>query len=277
MKRCFLVLLCLLLTLFIPLALAEDTCSIGDPSSVSSINTACSYINIDCFVQGSEQVLLTITGPTGECVYQRDYGICDAPFRTEDIYLRLNGSSCDYQVSLVIGDRSYAFTITRTMGRLTDNAACTVGYPLSALNGSNTWRSVTLVDVQALEGGELFVPIHASGAYTLGKAQLSVSGGYLTVSAWIDDGIDGSIDSATVYIATNALSAQSLGTKRFSGITGGLDFPIDLGDATYAAVFVNMSVSFDPQNVPASPAITLSGQDDIWKRMQTETTNEAVG
>lgn len=275
MKRYLCAWLSALMVLWALPAWADEACTVD--ASTAGVTTDCSYVNINCPVAEEAQVVLTIYGPDGACVYQRDYGVCSASFRTEAIYLKLQGSQTVYQVSLAVGDTIYAFPITRVVGRLTDNAACTVGYPLSALTGADTWRSVTLLDVGALEGGSITVPIHASGTYTLGTATLSVSGGCLTVSAWVDAGIDGTIDSATVFVATNALTAQQLGTKRFTGLTGGLDSPIDLGGAAYAAVYVRMSVSFDPTGVPGSPQTVLNGQDDLWQHMLTETANEAVG
>lgn len=276
MKRRLFPLLTMLLLLLTVRALADDVYSIADPAT-GGVTTECSYINMDIPVPGEAAVVLTIYGPDGQCVYQRDYGLCPSSFRTEDIYLRLDGSQTVYQVNLAVGETVYAFPVTRITGRLTGNAACTVGYPLSSLSGADTWRTATLIDVGALEGASITVPIHASDAYTLGSATLSVSGGCLTVSAWVDGGIDGSIDSATVYVATNALTAQALGTRRFTGLTGGLDSPIDLSGATYAAVYVKMTVSFDPTGVPGSPDTYLHGQDDLWQHMLTETANEAVG
>ena len=276
MKRWLFPLLVAALMLIACPALAGDVYTVTDPAT-ANVTTECSYVNIDCPVYSEASVVLTIYGPDGLCIYQRDYGLCPSPFRTEDIYLKLEGSQTVYQVSLAVGDTVYAFPVTRIIGRLTGNAACTVGYPLASLSGADTWRTATLIDVNALEGSSITVPIHASGAYTLGSATLSVSGGCLTVSAWVDSGIDGSIDGCTVYVATNALAAQALGTKRFSGTTGGLNAPIDLGGASYAAVYVKMTVSFNPSGVPGSPDTWLYGQDDLWQHMLNETANEAVG
>lgn len=275
MKRFLCALLAAMMTFALLPACADDTCVVDAASA--GVTTDRSYVSVACPVEAEAQVVLTINGPDGACVYQRDYGVCSASFRTEDIYLKLQGSETVYQATLAVGDSCYDFTITRVMGRLTDNAACTVGYPLASITGADTWRTATLLDLRALDGGSVTVPIHASGAYTLGSATLSVSGGCLTVSAAVDSAIDGSIDSATVYVATNALNAQQLGTKRFTGLTGGLNSPIDLGGALYAAVYVKMSVSFDPTGVPGSPNTVLNGQDTLWQTMLTQTANEAVG
>ena len=189
----------------------------------------------------------------------------------------LSDAQTAYQVALQAGDTVYSIPVTRVMPRLKNNEACSVGYPLSALAGGSSWKSVTLLDVGALEGNSLTVPLHASGAYTLGTVTFKVSGGKLKVTATLDSGIDGSIDQATVYVATDALAAQTLGTRSFSGAKGRLNESISLGGTPYAAVLVVLKVSFDPTGVPGSPRVELHGQEALWKLMRTYTANEAVG
>lgn len=269
-------------------ALAEDVFTIesaadaaqgaGDESYIASTLTSDrSYLRVCATLEEEASVNISVTDSYGSLTYQRDYGICSGSFRSEDIYLRLDGSETTYQITVSAGESVYTFPVRRVMPRLKGNAACSVGYPLSSLSGAGGWKSATLLDVAALEGSSITVDLHASDAYTLGTVTFSVSGGQLTVSADIDSGIDGSIDGATVYVATTALEAQSLGGKGFTGATGGLNSAISLNGASYAAVYVKFTVSFDPSGVPGSPDVTLPGQDDIWQRMQNETTNEAVG
>ena len=78
-------------------------------------------------------------------------------------------------------------------------------------------------------------------------------------------------------MATTALEAQTLGKKSFSGLKGRLNQSIALSGAAYAAVYVALMVSFDPQGLPDAPDGLLDGQDAVWQRMLTETANEAVG
>lgn len=243
----------------------------------SSLTSDRSYLRVTCTLDSEAAVTLSIADESGSLVYQRDHGLCSGKFRSEDIYLRLTGSQTTYQATLWVGDSSYAFPIRRVMPRLTGNAACSVGYPLEYLSGSDTWKSATLLDVNALSGSSFTVPLHASGAYEIGTVTFRISNGSLTVSAELMEGIDGSIDKSTIYAATTALEAQELGRKSFSGPTGKLNKAIDLMGAPYVAVYVNLTVSFDPTNVPGSPDSTLNGQDDLWQRMQSETANEAVG
>lgn len=273
MKR-LLLLLFLWMCLTCP-ALADDVCTV-DASAVSSVTCDKDYLRLTCPLAGEEQVTVSVRDGGGSLLYQRDYGLQSDSFRSEDLYLRLDGSQTSYQVTLQAGDTVYSFPVTRVMGRLTGNEACSVGYPLSRMGGSS-WKTVTFIDAAALEGRSMTVPLYASGAYTLGSVTFTVSGGSLTVQAQLSGGIDGSIDKSTVYVALDALSARELGTRRFSGPSGRLGEAISLQGTPYAAVLVQLTVSFDPAGVPGSPDTTLEGQDDLWQMMQNTTASEAVG
>lgn len=288
MRKLLTMLLCLTMLLGIaPGYAAEDVFTVDAAQAASggweeshiasSLTTDRSYLRVTCTLDSEVPVTLSIADENGSLVYQRDHGLCSGKFRSEDIYLRLSGSQTTYHVTLWTGDSSYSFPLRRVMPRLSGNAACSVGYPLSQLSGANTWKSATILDVYALEGSSLTVPLHASDAYEIGTVTFLISGGALTVSANISGSVDGSIDKSTVYVATTALEAQDLGRKSFSGPTGKLDRAIDLMGAPYVAVYVNLTVSFDPTSAPASPAVTLNGQDALWQQMQTTTANEAVG
>lgn len=277
--------LCMLLSLT-PGHAAEDVFTVDAPSAAancadedyiaSSLSTDRSYLRITCDLESEADVTLSITDETGSLVYQRSHNLCSGRFRSEDVYLRLTGSQTTYQVTLLAGDSSYAFPLRRVMPRLTGNAACSVGIPLSSLTGADTWKSATVLDVNALSNAPCTVALHASGAYEIGTVTFSVSGGLLTVSAQLDASINASIEKSTVYVATTALEAQQLGRKSFHGPTGRLDSPIDLLAAPYVAVYVSLTVSFDP-SAPASPDVLLPGQEDLWLLMQTVTANEALG
>ncbi len=274
MKRILLLFLWLMCLTF-P-ALADDVCTV-DASAVSSVTCDESYLRLTCPIQGEAQVTVSIQDASGSLLYQRDYGLCSGDFRSEDVYLRLEGSETTYQVTLQAGGSTYAFPVTRIMGRLTGNEACSVGYPLSKLGGGSSWKTATLIDVSALEGSSMTVPLYASGAYTLGSVTFSVSGGSLTVQARLGEGVDGSIDKSVIDVATDALSAQQLGTRRFSGPSGRLGEAISLEGTPYAAVLVQLTVSFDPAGLPGSPQTTLDGQSELWQLMQSTTASEAVG
>lgn len=274
MKRVFLMMLALACLIF-P-AYAEDVKTV-DMSAAASVSMAESYLRLTCPLGGEEQVMVAVTDEWGNPQYQRDYGLCSGSFRSEDIYLRLDGSKTVYQVTVQAGSAVYCLTVNRVMPRLTGNAACAVGYPLSWLNGSSSWQSATILDVSALEGASSTVAMHASDAYELGTVTFTVSGGKLKATASIGSGIDGSIDGSTVYVATNALQAEQLGSRNFSGTTARLDEYVDLGGSPYVAVLVNLTVSFDPSGVSGSPNTWLDGQEELWKLMQQTTANEAIG
>lgn len=274
MRRVLLMILALASLIF-P-AYAEDARTVN-ASTATSVSMDENYLRVTCPIDGEQQVTVTVTDAKNELYYLRDYGVCSGSFRSEDIYLRLDGGETTYAVYVQAGEATYAFVVDRVMPRLTGNAACSVGYPLSMLNGSGNWQSVTILDVAALEGSSMTVPMHASGAYNLGTVTFSVSGGQLTVSADIDSGIDGSIDGSKVYVATNALQAQQLASRNFSGSSGKLKEKIDLGGTPYAAVLVQLTVSFDPSGVPGSPDVLQRDQEQLWQMMQQSTANEAVG
>lgn len=242
-----------------------------------SLSSDRSYLRVTCPVEGEAAVNLSIADGSGSLVYQRDYGQCSDTFRSEDIYLRLTGSQTTYQVTLWVGDTGYAFPLRRVMPRLVGNAACSVGYPLEEITGSGSWKTATILDVNALEGRRMTVALHASDAYEIGTATFTVEGGSLTVTAQLDEGINGSIDRSSVQVAITALEAEKLGKKNFSGTAAKLDQAVDLQGTPYAAVYVNLTVSFDPANVPGNPETQTEGQAELWQHMQTETANEAIG
>lgn len=274
MRRVFLVILALA-CLIVP-AFAEDVQTV-DASVSSSVSMNQNYLRVTCPIDGEQSVMVTVSDAWGNPQYQKYYEQCSGMFRSEDIFLRLDGSLTTYGVTVQAGDQTYFFTVDRVMPRLRGNAACAAGYPLSGLSGSGSWQSATILDVAALEGSGMTVPMHASSAYTLGTVTFTVSGGKLKVAADLSGGIDGSIDGATVYVATNALQAQSLGNPLFNGLIGGLGESIDLGGTPYAAVLVQLTVSFDPSGVPSSPDTLQNGQEQLWLLMQQSTVNEAVG
>lgn len=275
MKRIPALLLSLGLLLTAAPALGEEVFTLEDVSG--SYTTDRDYLRIACPIEGEQQVTVTVADDSGSVVYQRDYGLCSGLFRSEDIYLRLQGSQTLYSITVDAGGQVSACSVNRTMPRLTGNAACSVGYPLSALTGSGSWKTATFLDLTQLEGSSMTVPMYASGAYELGTVTFTVQSGALTVSADITPGVDGTIDSAKVYVATDALDAQNLGTRSFAGLEGALGSPISLGGASYAAVYVKLTVSFDPVGVPGSPVTLLDGQDALWRRMQQEIALNAVG
>ena len=197
--------------------------------------------------------------------------------RSEDIYFKLEESSTTtYQVQLNCGEQSYCFPIDRVMARLEGNAACSAGYPLSSINGRDVWQTVTLLDLNAMEGSSATYDLYASNRYVLGSVAFSVSGGAVCASVSLNPNADVSVDSATVYVASTALEASTLG-KGCTAASGGLDSYISGSGTGLAAVYVKLSVSFQPDGLPEGISPVWSGQEELWQRMLQETTSEAVG
>lgn len=276
MKRLMVFLLASLLMIAAVPALGDDVFTVGDVDG-GFYESDQAYLRITCPVAADSQVTVMVADATGRITYQRDYGICSSTFRSEDIYLCLNDAETLYTITVSAGDDQWSFQVDRVMPRLKENTACSVGYLLSDLSGTGRWQTVTLLDLDALEGAALTVPMHASGAYTLGEVTFTVQNGALTVSAAIADGLDGEIDRATVYVATDPIAAQNLGTPHFSGLTGKLNTPIPTGGAAVAAVYVRLTVSFDPSGVPASPETVLDGQEALWQRLLETPMSDSVG
>lgn len=257
-------------------ALGEDVCVIKDAASASSVTTDRSYLRVSCPLEGTQPVTMTIRDDWGYLVYQRDYGACSDAFRSEDVYLRLDGSSTTYTVTVQAGSQTYTFRVTREMPRLTDSGVYAHGLSLSEVNGGRANKFAVIVDVDALEGSTLSVPL-VSGGMQLGYANLSVDGGALSVSAALT--VDGSIDKSSVYVARDAVTAQSLGSTRFTGVKTKLNRDVDLNGTPYAAVMVQLTVSYDAATAQAwqEDERYLELQEELWELMQLTTANEAVG
>jgi hypothetical protein len=136
-----LLLLLLTLMLLTPLhapALAEDVCTVQDASAASSLTTDCSYLRVRCPVPGAQQVTLTIRDAWGGLYYQRSHGECASSFRSEDIYLRLDGGESVYHVTLQVGGSTHQFRVTRVQPRMTDSSVYAFGLPLSDMTGARS-------------------------------------------------------------------------------------------------------------------------------------------
>lgn len=277
MKRIFCLLTAALMLSHLPtFALAQDACVV-DAASADRVTCAESYLRVTCETADDVPVMLQITDEAGSLHYQRDYGLISGTFRSEDIYLRLQGATTIYQVTLTAGDDAYAFTVERVMPRLKHNHACSVGYPLEKITGDNKWQSVTLIDVAQVAKRPLTVALHASDAYELGTATFTVENGELSVTLDLLPQAQAEVEESRLYVALDAITAKQLGQRQFLGYEGALSKPVPLGGTPYAAVLLDLTVSFDPAALPASPKVTLDGQQAIWEQMQQHTANESVG
>lgn len=270
----------LLICLFlVPAALAEDVCTVEDASTAVHVTTERAYLKVLCPLEGETDVTLTVHDQWGYLIYQRNYGICSGTFRSGDVHLPLDGDSCDYTVTLTTGGGEYRFTVTREMAMITDSAVYAGGATLKELTGGSSRKYAAVLDLDTLDGQTLTAPLLASGT-KVGEVDFAVQNGSLTVSARLT--VDGRIEKGTVYVAADALTAQTLGASRFSGVKAKLDRAIDLHGAPYAAVMVQLTITYDPATAqawdmgPAEEAL-LESILDSWTLMQQTTANEAVG
>lgn len=277
MRRLCLMLLCLMMIFPAPV-MADGVCLIGGHALENGVTTSCNYVSVMCPADAPGQVLVSIWAPDGSLAWQRDYGQRSEPFATEDIYLRLQGTKAVYQAEVKAGGQTYRFPIVREMARLTGNAACTAGYPLSMIAGGDTWACATILDLNSIRGSSVSVPVYASSAYVFGTATMTVKNDTLTVNVRLANGLDGTVDSAVVRVATDALSAEKLAGRSYSGPSGTLGTAIPLGGADYAAVYVSLTVSFNPGTaqlgIPPQPS---DEQRQLWNDMKNSTANEAIG
>lgn len=274
MLRLFL-LLALLMCAAVP-ALADDVCVVKDASAAGSITTDCSYLRVSCPLDGDASVTMSVRDEWGYLLYQRDYGVCSGSFRSEDVYLRLDGDAATYTVTIEAGSDVHQFSVTRKMPRLTDSGVYAHGLSLAEISGGRANKFAVIVDVDALEGSTLSVPL-VSGGMQLGYANISVDGGAVSVSAMLT--VDGKIEKANVYVAHDAVTAKTLGTSRFTGVKTKLNRDVDLNGTPYAAVMVQLTVSYDAATAQAwqEDGYYLDTQAELWELMQLTTAAEAVG
>lgn len=270
----------LLILCMLPVAaLADDVCIVEDASAATHVSTGCSYLRVLCPLEGETNVILSVRDEWGSLIYQRNYGVCSGSFRSRDIHLPVEGESCDYTVTLTTDAGEYAFTVTREQPMITDSAVYAGGLTLAEINGGSPYKYALVLDLDALNEETAIVPMLAQGRQ-IGEVYFSVLDGVLTVSASLS--VQGQIDKANVYIATDAITAQTFGANRFTGTKTKLDREIRLGDIPYAAVMVQLTVTYDP--AAAQPFRMGEEEEEAylllledWQLMQMMTANEAVG
>lgn len=269
-------LLCLLLT---PAALADDVYTVEDASAATHITTERAYLRVLCPLEGETSVTLSVHDQWGYLIYQRHYGNCSGTFRSGDVHLPLEGDGCSYTVTLATAAGEHRFTVTREMAMITDSAVYAGGLTLKDMVDGSRRKYAVVLDMDALNEETAIVPMLASGMQ-VGEVYFSVLDGVLTVDAHLT--AEGSINKATVYIAPDAITASTLGESRFTGIKSKLAREIDLGDTPYAAVMVQLTITYDPATAQAfeigeAEEEALEELQNAWELMQLTTANEAVG
>ncbi len=278
MRHICLILLALLMGMALP-ALAEDVCVVEDATTAEAITTSCSYLRVQCPLEGETAVSVLVHDQWSSLVYHRDYPACSGMFRSGDIYLPLQGETAVYSVMVHTDTAAYTFYVHREQPLLMDSAVYALGLPLAEINGGSSRKYAVVLDLDALNEETLTVPMMASGMQ-VGWVDFAVLDGQLTVSARMT--AQGTVDKATVYIAADALSARTLGASRFTGRKARVDRAVDLKGAPYAAVMVQLTVSYDPVTAQAwqpdsADELLLEELRENWRLMQIVTANEAVG
>lgn len=270
----------LMLTLLLPAAaLAEDVYVVKDASAASHVTTDCAYLRVQYPLPGTTHVTLTVRDVWGSLIYQRNYGECSGTFSSRDVHLPADGDSCDYIVTLTTDLGDVSFTVTREQPMLTDTAVYAGGLTLEEMVGGSPYKYAVVLDLCEMEGQTAVAPMLAGGMQ-IGEVYFTVLEGKLTVSASLF--VEGAIDKANVYIAADAITARNLGSSRFSGVKTKLDREIRLGGSAYAAVMVQLTVTYDPAN--AMPFRMGEKEREAWVQlvedwslMQMTTANEANG
>lgn len=278
MRHWILILLTLLL-LLPGAALAEDVCTVKDAAQAGHVTTDCAYLRVCCPLDGEVNVTLTVRDAWGGLLYQRDYGMRSGTFRSAEIHLPLDGAAATYVVTLQAGSVTHTFRVTREAAMITDTAVYACGLTLQDMAEGNPNKYAVVLDLDALDEQVLTVPM-LSGDTQIGWVHFTVKDGVVVVSAELT--VEGTIDKATVYVAPDALTARTLGAKRFTGTKAKLNKEIDLSRTPYAAIMVQLTVTCDPAQAPAwrmgkEEKLAYETMLEYWQLMQLTTANEAVG
>ena len=260
-------------------ALADDVCTVKDATAATHVTTDCAYLRVQCPLEERCTVTVSVHDEWGYLIYQRNYGECSGSFRSGDIHLPLDGDSARYNVTFAAGDAEYRFAVTRKAAKTTDSTVFAGGLTLKEMIDGNNRKYAVVLDLDILNGQTVTAPMMASGTQ-VGEVYFTVRDGKVTVSASLV--VDGQIDKANVYIAQDAITAKTLGSSRFTGIKTKLDKTVDLNGAPYAAVMVQLTVTYDPATAWAYATTreeenTLQQMREDWLLMQQVTINEAVG
>ena len=257
-------------------AAADDVTEV-DLDQPGTLSVSGGYIRASALLEEAGPVVLSVWGPTGALIYQRTWTAPAGRTVSDSIYLALDGTETVYTVQLQTQTRLHSRSVRRVSPRLTGCSACSCGLPLSALTGRSDRGTVTILDLRSLARSPMTVALHAGSAYMIGTAAFRMDGGRLVVSAQTIPGMDISIDAADVQIALTSVTARTLGRRDFGGVRAALDLPVDVADAGYAAVYVNLTVSFSPGSLPTLTSDELPGQSLLWEQMQQYTAASGNG
>ncbi len=261
-----LVLLVLILLLLVPSAFAEDVCLI-DSLTDQEIRTSCPYIRVNCPIGNDVHVTLTIRDGWGGLIYQRDHGICSGTFRSGEIHLPLDGEETLYRLTLTANGTESTLHIIREKPFTVDSAVYARGLSLSELTGGSLRKYAVILDTAALKQGSQTFPLIA-GDVQVGEAIFRIKETALSCEVRLS--VNGTVEKAKLYIATDTLTAGQFGNSRFSGLTGKPGKSIDIGNAPYIAVMLHLTVAYDADDLPTwqQNPVLIKTQQSLWQEMQ---------
>lgn len=262
MKQLSALLFVFLMILFCTAALADDVCEIDLDHVSGTVTTDCAYIRLTAEIPVRSAVSVEVQNKNSKLIYQHTYHDVSGSFHSEDIYLKQAGKATDYKIVLRTDTTTLTANVKRLLPSLSGADACAVGWPLP----NDDHRSMTMIDVEHTEGRSVTAAINASDSFKVGKAVFSVCGGTLTVTVEPSNGVK--LERCTVYVALNAVQAESFGSRSNGCITGSLNQAIDLQGASIVAVYLKANVSFDPNQMPKAADTKVKGQKALWNRMK---------
>ena len=246
------------LLLAIP-AQAEDMAVI-DASEVSTAVITQPYFTVSCPAEGT--VLMTITDEYGALCYERLENCVSGTFVSDAVYLPMQEGNTRYTVEVTSDAGTWQLGVVRTLAYLRGQHASAGTYSFASAAGRPSGERIMLI---AGTDGTRSFPLIANNAWQVGTVTCEVADGQLLVSTELAEGVTGS--EPRIEVALSAREIAGL-TDAGSGILcAGAGEPVDLGDAGAVAVWVGMTVSFEPALCGNAPQDGPEDQALLWRRM----------
>ncbi len=274
MRRMLTVLL-LLLTMAFPVY-ADDVCTVPDFTLAETIVTDCAYVVVCGPLTQETDVIVNVQDQWGTLLNRRIYGTRSGQFRSGEIHLDMAGDHTDFYITVETGYDAWTFIVRREKSMLTDSSVYAAGMSLNDMMNGSRRKFCVLLDMNALNQERLIVPM-ISGGMQIGTVRFDVLDGTVTVSAEMLTA--GEILRSKVFVATDALTAQTFGSSHFTGTVYALNECISVGSTPYVALMVQLTAAYDGDGTyPWQPdAITVDEQLTLWQMMQMTTVNDTVG
>ncbi|MBQ8160507.1 MAG: hypothetical protein IJ083_07105 [Clostridia bacterium] len=242
------------------------------------VKTESDYIRLSMEFEGEAALSLEIRNSKGQLTYQKDLGTWEDSFLSESIYLKSEDTASVYDITVWAGNQACSIRVEKVLPHVHQQRACAIGLPVSSMKKTQSWQSVTFLDLRDPSVYPLRFPLHASGSFTLGEAVFELKKGKLTVHVDFLAESDCTIEKSAVQIALTSVDALAFDTKSFHGLKGNLDKAVDVSAASIVCVYLPLTVSYLPESLPASPdSIECPGQMQLWKELQEITDSQSNG